>query len=60
MMLFFVGGLREIEGLQEPFRQTRDYRINDCSPREVVHDLEEPWERELRINQRIKRERTKQ
>lgn len=55
MTLFFVGGLKEIERL--PCRRTRNYRIDDCPVREVVQNLEEPWERRQRIKQLKKRMR---
>ena len=50
-MVYYVGGLKEIEAL--PFRRTRDYRIDNCPTSEVVQDLEEPWEKEKRI-ERVK------
>jgi len=53
----YVGGLNELDKL--PYRRTKDFRLDDCPPREVVHELEEPWEREKRIEQLAKRERTK-
>lgn len=54
----YVGGLRELDRL--PCRRTRDYRLDNCPPGEVVRDLEEPWERELRIEQLIKKGRSEQ
>lgn len=54
MTVFSVGGLNEIEKL--PFRLTRDYRIDDCPKSEVVHDLEEPWEKEQRVKAKVRKE----
>ena len=51
MVVYLVGGLNELD--QIPCRRTRDYRIDNCPTREVVQDLEEPWERERRI-ERVK------
>lgn len=52
-MVFFVGGLNELDKL--PFRRTRDFRIDNCPAREIVHDLETPAEREQRIRMQIAR-----
>lgn len=55
MTVFLVGGLNDIEKL--PFRQTRDYRIDNCPHREVVRDLEKPQEREQRIRKKVKEQK---
>lgn len=51
MTVFSVGGLNELDKL--PCRRTRDYRTgDDCSRREVVHDL--PGKKEQRIREKMK------
>lgn len=54
MTLFYVGGLNELDQLH--CRRTRSYRIDTCPVSEVVHDIEEPWEREQRIQRLIREE----
>lgn len=34
--------------------RTCNQRIDNCPTREVVHDLEEPWEREQRVRRRTR------
>lgn len=54
MTVFYIGGLNELDRLH--CRRTRGFRIDDCPVSEVVHNFEEPWEREQRIKRRIREE----